>query len=125
MSEFWQSFWLVIEIFLFVAYLLVLFHIFADLFRDSTLGGWAKALWIVVLLVVPLIGSLVYLIARGRGMSQRAGERAVAAEDSTREYIREAAGRSPAHEIAEARGLLDQGVITPEEFQVLKSKALR
>jgi len=124
-SGFWQFFWFVVEIFLFMAYLIVLFHVFADLFRDSKMGGWAKALWVVVLMVVPLLGSLVYLIARGRGMNERQAQQAAEAQRAAAAYIRETAGRAPAHEIAEARSLLDRGVLTPAEFESLKVKALQ
>ena len=74
MSGFWQWFWLVVEIFIFFAYLMILFQIIGDLFRDKALGGFAKALWVLVLVVAPFFGALVYLIARGRGMTERAGE---------------------------------------------------
>lgn len=124
MSTFWQSFWLIIELFLFMAYLIVFFQIISDLFRDSRLGGFAKAVWVVVLMVLPLLGALIYLIARGRGMDERRREAHIAAEKGVQEYIRQAASRNPAHEIAEARSLLDSGVITPAEFETLKAKAL-
>lgn len=124
MSEFWQSFWFIVEIFLFLAYLMVLFHIFADLFRDSKLNGWIKALWVVILMVLPLFGSLIYLISRGQGMNQRSAAAAAAAQRATTDYIREAAGRSPAQEIADAQALFEKGAITRDEFAMLKSKAL-
>ena len=124
MSEFLQSFWFIVEIFLFLAYLMVLFHIFADLFRDSKLNGWIKALWVVILMVLPLFGSLIYLISRGQGMNQRSAAAAAAAQRATADYIREAAGRSPAQEIADAQALFEKGAITRDEFAMLKSKAL-
>lgn len=125
MSDFWQFFWVIVEIFLFVAYLLVLFNIIADLFRDSQMGGFAKALWVVVLIVIPLIGSLIYLIVRGRGMNQRLVEQRAAVDQATRAYVREAAGTGPAQEIQAAQELLDRGAIDAQEFQVLKARALR
>ena len=124
MSEFLQSFWFIVEIFLFLAYLMVLFHIFADLFRDSKLNGWIKALWVVILMVLPLFGSLIYLISRGQGMNQRSAAAAAQAQRATADYIREAAGRSPAQEIADAQALFEKGAITRDEFEMLKSKAL-
>ena len=124
MSTFWQSFWLVIEIFLFMAYLIVFFQIISDLFRDTRLGGVAKALWVVVLMVLPILGALVYLIARGRGMDERRRDAQIRAEKGVQDYIRQTANRNPAQEIAEARSLLDSGVITPAEFETLKAKAL-
>ena len=80
MTEFWQSFWLIIELFFLFAYLIVLFHIVADVFRDRTMGGFAKAIWILFLWVVPVLTALVYLIARGRGMEERQQEVAAAAQ---------------------------------------------
>lgn len=124
MSGFWQFFWFAVEVFLLLAYLIVFFQIIVDLFRDRRMGGFAKALWVVVLMVLPLIGALIYLIARGRGMDARRRAVQLEAEENVQAYIRETAGRSPAHEIAEARALLDAGTITPEEFTVLKAKAL-
>ncbi|WOQ16925.1 SHOCT domain-containing protein [Raineyella sp. W15-4] len=124
MTQFWQSFWLIIEIFLFFTYLMILFHIVGDLFRDRTLNGWIKALWVVVLLLFPLLGSLAYLIIRGRGMEQRGRQAAQSAEKDLQEYIRQSAGRNPAHEIAEAKTLLDAGTITEAEFAQIKAKAL-
>ncbi len=124
MAQFWQSFWLIIEIFLFFTYLMILFHVVGDLFRDRTLGGGARALWVIVLLIIPFLGSLIYLIARGGGMEERRRQAAQAAESDLQTYIREAAGRNPAHEIAEAKTLLEAGTISAEEFEKLKAKAL-
>ena len=70
--DFWSFFWLLVWSFFFVAYLMMLFQIFGDLFRDKELGGFAKVLWVVVLFVVPLLSALVYIIVRGRGMAERA-----------------------------------------------------
>ena len=120
----WHVFWLMVEAFFFVAYLVILFQIVADLFRDRELGGGAKALWVLLLLVLPWLGALVYLIARGGGMTERAmavhGERRAAAD----EYIRTTAGTSPAQEIAAAQQLLSSGAITQDEFARLKARAL-
>ena len=124
MTEFWQSFWLIIELFFLFAYLIVLFHIVADVFRDRTMGGFAKAIWILFLWVVPVLTALVYLIARGRGMEERQQEVAAAAQRDVQKYIRETAGKSPANEIAEAKSLLEAKVITEEEYARLKAKAL-
>jgi Phospholipase_D-nuclease N-terminal len=106
-------------------YLMILFQIIGDLFRDKELSGWWKAIWIVALVFVPFLSALIYLIVRGRGMAERqAGEvrRAQAATDS---YIKEAAGRgNPTDQIATAKGLLDDGTITAAEFDQLKAAAL-
>ena len=124
MSGFWEWFWLVVEIFLFVAYLMILFQVIGDLFRDKALGGFAKALWILVLVVAPFLGALVYLIARGRGMSERAGAALREQQAAADHYIRTVAGTSPAQEIATAQELLTAGAITPDEFARLKAQAL-
>ncbi len=116
--------WSVISIFFLVMYLMMLFSVLADLFRDHTLGGGAKALWLIALLVVPLISLLVYVIVRGEGMAKRQMKAAEQAEDATRSYIRHVAGTSPAEQITQAKALLDQGVISQEEFDRLKAQAL-
>jgi Phospholipase_D-nuclease N-terminal len=112
-------------IYIFFAYLMVLFSIIADIFRDSTLNGWLKAVWVFFLIFVPIITALVYLIARGRSMEQRGLERMESMRRAQDEYIREAAGTtSPADEIAKARSLLETGAITQAEFDALKAKTL-
>ena len=124
--EFWDWFWLLVWWFCFFAYLILLFQIIADLFRDPHLGGWAKALWVIGLIVFPFLVALIYIIARGRGMAERQMKAAVETKQATDEYIREAAGttRSPAAEIADAKALLDSGAITPDEFAHLTARAL-
>lgn len=126
MSNFWDVFIYIITIFFMVAYLLVLFQIIIDLFRDQKLGGFAKALWFIFLIFLPLLTALAYIIFRGGGM---AGRQAAAMEKARAEsdaYIRSVAGTgdSAAHQIAEAKSLLDSGTITAEEFARLKAKAL-
>jgi hypothetical protein len=121
----WDFLWHFLIIFAWIAYLLVLFQILVDLFwRDHTTSGWIKAVWTIFLIVFPWLTALIYLIARGRGMSERAREAALAAKNDTDAYIREAAGRSPAQEIEHAKQLLDVGTITEQEFEALKAKAL-
>lgn len=121
----WDFFWHFLIIFAWIAYLLVLFQILTDLFwRDHTTKGWAKAVWVVFLLVFPWITALIYLIARGKGMTERAREAAAQAKKETDDYIRQAAGRSPAQEIEHAKQLLDSGAISQAEFDSLKAKAL-
>jgi hypothetical protein len=110
--------------FFFVAYLMVLFHIIADLFRDRTLNGWVRAIWVVALLIAPF-GTLIYLIARGRGMGERAATAAQNTRAQTDQYIQSVAGQSnPADQISSAKSLLDNGTITQTEYEHLKSKAL-
>ena len=124
METFFQFIWLVIVSFAFVAYLIILFQIVTDLFRDREQKGWHKAIWIVFLIVFPLITAVVYLIARGSGMATRQAAYVKQAQESTDSYIREVAGRSPAQEIADAKALLDAGSISAEEFEKIKAKAL-
>ena len=85
--SFWDFFWLLIWSYIFVAYLVVLFHIAADIFRDRDLGGFAKALWIIGLIVAPILVALIYLIARGRGMAERQASRAQQSRAETDRYI--------------------------------------
>ncbi len=112
-------------IFVFVAYLMVVFTIIADIFRDASLNGWLKALWIIFLVFVPFLTALVYLIARGSGMQKRSLEQAQAIREQQDAYIRSTAGSaSSADEITKAKSLLDSGAITQAEFDALKAKAL-
>ena len=120
----WQTFWLIVEAFFFVAYLVILFQIVGDLFRDRSLGGGAKAVWVLVLMVFPWLGALIYLIVRGRGMSERALTVVAETKTATDDYIRAVAGTSPVQEIASAQELLAVGSITPDEFARLKARAL-
>jgi hypothetical protein len=124
MSNFWDVLWLIVSTFVFVAYLLVLFQIVADLFRDSELGGGSKALWIIGLIFLPMLTALVYIVARGKGMAARQQAAMQKAKSETDAYIKQVAGKSPAEQIADAKALLDAGTITSEEFGKLKAKAL-
>jgi hypothetical protein len=124
-DAFWGLLWYSLVIFAFIAYLIILFNIIVDLFwRDHRTSGWIKAVWLVFLILFPYLTAIVYLIARGRGMALRAQREVSEAKLETDKYIREAAGRSPAQEIAHAKELLDAGTITPAEFESLKAKAL-
>ena len=124
MSNFWDLIWLIFSTFIFVAYLLILFQIIADLFRDSELGGGSKALWLIGLIFVPMLTALVYVIARGPGMSKRQLAAIQRNKSETDAYFRQVAGKSPAEQIADAKALLDAGTITQDEFAKLKAKAL-
>ncbi len=96
-----------------------------DVFRDPTLNGWAKALWVIFLVVLPFLAAFIYLIARGRSMAQRGAERSRAASAETNEYIRSVAGANSAStEIESAKRLLDSGAINQAEYEALKAKAL-
>lgn len=120
----WDYFWWIIGVFLFIAYIFVLIQIFTDLFRDEKLSGWWKAVWIIFLIILPVLTGLVYLIARGRGMSERQFAAAADAKAQADAYIKETAATSPADQISTAKALLDAGTITPEEFDRLKARAL-
>jgi len=121
----WDFLWHFLLIFAWIAYLLVLFQILVDLFwRDHKTSGWLKAVWVFFLILFPWLTALVYLIARGKGMAERAREAAIASKQLTDDYIREVAGRSPTQEIADAKALLDNGAITQDEFESLKAKVL-
>jgi len=123
-SSFWDWFWFFLWMFAYIAYLWVLISIVIDLFRDRELNGWWKAVWIVFLVFVPFLTGLVYLIARGRGMAERSVRQQQEFKEDTDEYIRSVSFASPSDEIAKAKGLRDQGVITDGEYEALKAKAL-
>lgn len=124
-DSFWDYLWSAVVIFAFIAYLIILFNILADLFwRDHKTSGWIKAVWVVFLILVPYLTALVYLIVRGQGMAERAREQALQSKAQADDYIKQAAGRSPAQEIADAKTLMETGTITPAEFDALKAKAL-
>jgi hypothetical protein len=126
--DFWHSFWNIIWFFIwsfvFVAYLMALFSIVADLFRDRELNGWWKAVWLLFLVFVPFLTALVYLIARGQGMAERNYKTAAQNKTAAENYIRNVAQASPSEEIAKGKALLDSGTITPEEFEHIKRHAL-
>ena len=124
MSYFWDAVVLMASTFLFLAYLIVLFQVIVDLFRDSEMGGGAKVLWIIGLIFLPLLTALIYVVARGKGMSERQRAAVRSAKSDTEAYIRDVAGKSPADQIADAKKLLDAGIINNDEFTRLKSKAL-
>jgi ABC-type multidrug transport system fused ATPase/permease subunit len=106
--------------FLFFVYVMVMFQIVIDLFRDRDLGGGAKALWMIALLLFPFIAALLYIVTRGRGMAERSQTARARGLSHLREYMSSAS----VDEISRAKTLLDQGVIDNEEFAVLKRRAL-
>ena len=124
MSNFWDVLWLIASTFFFVAYLIVLFQVVVDLFRDAELGGGSKVLWLIGLIFLPVLTALLYILARGSGMAEQQRAALRQAKTDTDAYIREVAGKSPADQIADAKALLDAGTISPEEFARLKAKAL-
>jgi ABC-type multidrug transport system fused ATPase/permease subunit len=124
MSNFWDAVVLMASTFFFIAYLIVLFQVVVDLFRDSEMGGGSKVLWIIGLIFLPLLTALIYILARGKGMSERQRAAVRSAKSDTEAYIREVAGKSSADQIADAKKLLDAGTINSDEFNRLKAKAL-
>ena len=124
MSNFWDLLLLIASTFVFVAYLLVLFQIVIDLFRDPVLGGFYKAIWLIGLIFLPVLTALAYIIGRGRGMAERQQAAMQKARSDTDNYIRGVAAKSPADQIADAKSLLDAGTISAEEFTKLKAKAI-
>ncbi|MEU0539590.1 SHOCT domain-containing protein [Nocardia sp. NPDC005978] len=122
--SFWEVLWLIIVSFAFVAYLLLLFYIIGDLFRDRQTSGWVKAVWVIFLIFLPMLTALVYLITRGSGMQERSAQQAEQWQNTQQEYIRQSAGTNPAAQIADAQRLLAEGTINQQEFDQLKAKAL-
>jgi hypothetical protein len=118
-------FWTIFEIFLWVIWIWILIWIFIDIFRSHDLSGWAKALWFLFVLFIPLIGVLVYLIVRGGKMQERAVQQAQQQDEQFRSYVQEAAGsQSSADQLTKLADLRDRGVITAEEFDREKAKIL-
>ncbi len=115
--------WTMILFFAWVAWIWIAITVFADVFRRHDIGGWAKAAWVVLVIVLPFLGVLVYLISQHEGMSERSVKEAKTQQAAFDQYVREAAGGSAA-EIAKAKELLDAGTITQAEFDVIKAKAV-
>ncbi|MDU0314165.1 SHOCT domain-containing protein [Phycicoccus sp. M110.8] len=125
--SFWDIVWFIFITYALVAYLMVMFSIVVDLVRDKGTSGVAKALWVVFLIFMPFLAPVVYLIARGWGMSDRAAKDAVQVRQQQEDYIRSLAGPStpcPTDQIAQAKTMLDNGVISDAEFNTNKAKAL-
>ena len=117
------------EFFIFFAWFMSLFWIFGDLFRSKDLGGVAKTFWTLFLIILPILGMLIYLIARGNGMTERALSAQADAQKRQDEYIRSVATPggskgSATEEIASAKSLLDSGAINASEYEKLKANAL-
>ena len=119
------AFWTILEIFLWVLWIWILIYVFIDIFRSHDLSGWAKALWFIFVLFIPLIGVLVYLIARGGSMQERAQQQARQQDKEFRAYVQDAAGSgNTADQLSKLAELRDRGVITAEEFEREKAKVL-
>jgi hypothetical protein len=124
--SFWDIIWFIIVSFFFIAYLMMLFNIIGDIFRDHEMSGVVKAIWLIALIFIPIVTALVYVIARGRSMADRQYESAKRAQASQDEYIKSVAGSSssPTSEIAKAKAMLDEGVLNQSEFEAIKARAL-
>jgi hypothetical protein len=118
-------FWTMLEIFLFIIWIWLLIIVFTDIFRSKDIGGFAKALWVIFVIVLPFLGVLIYLIARGGKMQERAVKDAQQQDQAFRAYVQETAGAtSTADEVAKLADLKASGAISEEEFQAAKAKAL-
>ena len=118
--------WTLVLLFALVFYFWLLITVFADLFRRDDISGWAKTGWIVLVLVLPMIGALIYLVGQGRGMAERDVHRIQRSQEEADAYIRSVAapGSRSVDEIARAKRLLDEGTIDQAEFEQLKRRAL-
>lgn len=118
-------FWTMFIFFLWIVWFMLLFHVFADIFRSHELGGFAKAAWIFFVIIAPFLGVLVYVIARGDDMARHEVEQAQARDAAFQSYVKETAGTTgPADELAKLAALHDAGAITDAEYEAGKAKAL-
>jgi putative oligomerization/nucleic acid binding protein/phospholipase D-like protein len=112
----------VLEIFLLVIWIWILITIMIDLFRDDSVSGWGKAAWVFFLIFVPYITALIYLIARGKGMRERAIQHQADVQKATDQYIKQAAGTTPVDELHKLSDLKEKGAISNEEYEKLKAQ---
>lgn len=118
--------WTTVIFMLWILWFILLFRIVADIFRSEDLGGWGKTLWLVFVIFLPFLGVFVYVLARGKGMTQRSVDRAVSQQQDFDAYVRETAGTSTstADELSKLAALRDQGVLTDAEFNQKKAQLL-
>jgi len=112
----------VLSVFFVVIWIWILITVLIDLFRDHELSGWLKAVWVFFLVFLPVITVLIYLIARGGGMRDRAIAEQKHMRDASDEYIRSVAGSSPVDELHKLNDLRERGAISQEEFERLKAR---
>ena len=117
-------FWTMLEFFLWIVWIWIFVMVIFDIFRSHDLSGWGKALWVLFVAIIPLIGVLVYLIVRGGSMHDRAERQAARQDEEFRSYVQDAASTSTADQLAKLADLRDRGVISPEEFAREKEKVL-
>ncbi|MGI9196168.1 MAG: SHOCT domain-containing protein [Candidatus Nanopelagicales bacterium] len=122
--NFGEFLWSLLVIFFMVMYFMILFSVVIDLFRNHQMGGFAKALWILFLIFVPLLSLLIYVIVYGKSMATRQQQAVTEAQQEQAAYIKQVAGTSPAEQIAQAQQLLQSGAISQQEFDAIKAKAL-
>jgi len=121
---FLDVFWSMIIFFFWVIWIWIVITVLIDVFRRHDIGGWAKAAWVIFVVILPWLGVLVYLIAQHDGMRERSVKQAQAQRRELDDYVRETAAGGSAADIAKAKDLLDAGAITQQEFETLKAKAL-
>ncbi len=119
-------FWTMLMLFIWIAWLFLLFQVIFDIFRSHDMGGWAKAAWFLLVILLPLLGVLIYVLARGDSMRERDLQRAKDQQDQMDAYVRQAAGTSGgvADELSKLNDLQSSGVITAEQFEAQKAKLL-
>ena len=122
--DFGEALLLTLQIFFFVVWIWILITILTDLFRDHEISGWSKAGWVLFLVLIPFLAALVYLIARGSGMRERAIQAQTEAKQQVDSYIRQQAGASPADELHKLNELKEKGALSSEEFDKAKAKLL-
>ena len=122
-----DAFLTMLYFFLFIIWIWLLITVFIDIFRSHDMGGLAKALWVIFVIILPFLGVFVYLIARGNKMHERAAAQAAEQQKAFDSYVRQAAGAEgadTASQLAKLADLKSQGVITDAEFEAQKAKVL-
>jgi type VI protein secretion system component VasK len=122
--SFWNAIWVVFVAFVFINVLLMMFAVIVDIFRDDSLSGWAKAAWLFFLAVFTLVTLLVYVIVRGKGMTERSIKADVEAKESFDSYVRDVAGGGAASELEKAAAMHSTGKLSDDEYAALKAKIL-
>ena len=117
-------FWTMLEFFIFFLWIWLLIVVFMDIFRSHDMGGLAKALWVIFVIILPFLGVLIYLIARGGSMHERAVAQATQQQKAFDDYVKQTAGSSSADELSKLADLKSKGVITDAEFEAQKAKLL-
>jgi type VI protein secretion system component VasK len=121
-----QVFWSMLWFFLWIIWIWMLIMIFGDIFRSSDMSGWVKALWIIFVVILPYLGVLIYIIVRGQKMQQNAVDSAQQRDAAFRQYVQDATQSTSgtAEELSRLADLRDRGILSEDEFQTAKAKAL-